>query len=70
MDKLVDNLKGFELLRGLRRTHMRKHAPYELSNQRWPDLQLAQLQVADTQEQARNLMELLEQDKWRAVPQS
>jgi hypothetical protein len=70
MDKLVDNLKVFEMLRGFRRTNIREHAPYELSNQRWPDLRAAQLQVASTQEEARNLMELLEQDRWGAVPQS
>jgi hypothetical protein len=68
MDKLADDLKVFAMLRGFRRSIIREHALSELSDQRWPDLQVAQLQVAGTQEQARNLMELLEHDRWRAVP--
>jgi hypothetical protein len=70
MDKLMDNLKRFEMLRGVRRANIREHAPYELSNERWGHLQLAQLGAASTQEEARNLMKLLEQDQWKAVPQS
>lgn len=70
MDKLVDNLKVFDTQRGFRRSIVRWHAPSELSDQRWPDLQVAQLQVADTQEQAQNLMELLEHDRWRLFPQA
>ena len=70
MDKLVDDLKGFETMRTLLRTTIKGQAQSEPSDQRWPDLQATQLKVAGTQEQARKLMELLEQDKWRAVPQS
>jgi len=70
VDKLVDNLKVFEMLRGFRRTNTAEHAPYELANKQWPDLQVAQSLVVDTQEQARNLMKFLEQDQWKSTASS
>lgn len=70
MDKLVDSLKVFEMLRGIRRTNIREQAPYELSNEKWPHLQMTQLQVASTQEEARKLLELIDRDNWRGASQS
>jgi hypothetical protein len=69
MDKLVASLEAFEFLRGARRTNIREQAPYELDNDKWPHLQLAQMKVASTQEEAQKLLQLLEQDNWRVAPQ-
>ena len=69
MDKLVANLESFEFLRGIRRTNIREQALFELANDKWPHLQLAQMKVASTQEQAQKLMQMLEQDNWRVAPQ-
>lgn len=70
MDKLLAKLKVFEMLRGFHRTYIRKQGPHEVFAKPWPDLQVAQLQVASTQEEARKLLQLLEQDNWRVAPQS
>ena len=70
MDKLDANLKVFEMLNGFRHNNLRKHAPYELSDERFPELQATQSQVVSMQQNARDLMEMLEQDEWRAARQS